>query len=35
MTTIIQTGDKVLRKTAQEIPLAEIKTAKIKDILKK
>ena len=35
MTIIVQTGDKVLRKTAQEVSLAEIKTAKIKDVLKK
>lgn len=35
MTTIVQTGDKVLRETAKEIALAEIKTPKIKGILKK
>ena len=35
MTTIVQTGDKVLRETAEEISLAEIKTQKIKGILKK
>ena len=35
MTTIVQTGDKILRETAQEIVLTEIKTAKIKGILKK
>ena len=35
MTTIVQTGDKVLRETAKEIPLADIKTAKIKGILSK
>ena len=35
MTTIVQTGDKVLRETAQEIAWAEIKTPKIKEILKK
>ncbi len=33
MTTIVQTGDKVLRETAKEISLAEIKSAKIKNIL--
>ena len=33
MTTIVQTGDKVLRETAKEINLAEIKSAKIKKIL--
>ena len=33
MTTIVQTGDKVLRETAKEISLAEIKSAKIKKIL--
>ena len=33
MTTIVQTGDKVLRETAKEIGLAEIKSAKIKKIL--
>ena len=33
MTTIVQTGDKVLRETAKEIGLAEIKSAKIKNIL--
>ena len=33
MTTIVQTGDKVLRETAEEIGLAEIKSAKIKNIL--
>ena len=35
MTTIVQTGDKVLRETAKEISLAEIKSAKIRNILKK
>ena len=35
MTTIVQTGDKVLRETAREIALAEIRTPKIKEILKK
>jgi len=35
MTTIVQTGDKVLRETAKEIGLAEIKSAKIRNILKK
>lgn len=35
MTTIVQTGDKVLRGMAEEVALAEIKTPKIKDILKK
>ena len=35
MTNIVQTGDKVLRETAKEIALAEIKTPKIKEILKK
>lgn len=35
MTTIVQAGDKVLRETAEEITLAEIKTPKIKGILKK
>ena len=35
MTTIVQTGDKVLRETAEEISLAEIKSAKIRNILKK
>lgn len=35
MTTIVQTGDKVLREKAKEIALSEIKTPKIKDILKK
>ena len=35
MTTIVQTGDKVLRETAKEIALTEIKTPKIKEILKK
>ena len=35
MTTIVQTGDKVLRETAKEIALTEIKTPKIKGILKK
>ena len=35
MTTIVQTGDKVLRETAKEISLAEIKTPKIRSILKK
>lgn len=35
MTSIVQTGDRVLRETAQEIALAEIKTPKIKEILKK
>ena len=35
MTTIVQTGDKILRETAQEIVLTEIKTPKIKEILKK
>ena len=35
MTTIVQTGDNVLRETAKEIALAEIKTPKIKAILKK
>lgn len=35
MTIIIQTGDKVLREKAKEIALAEIKTPKIKGILKK
>jgi len=33
MTTIVQTGNKVLRETAKEINLAEIKSAKIKKIL--
>ena len=33
MTNIVQTGDKVLRETAKEISLAEIKSAKIKKIL--
>ena len=33
MTTIVQTSDKVLRETAKEIGLAEIKSAKIKKIL--
>ena len=33
MTTIVQTGDRVLRETAKEISLAEIKSAKIKNIL--
>jgi len=33
MTTIVQTGDKVLRETAKEISLADIKTPKIKKIL--
>ena len=33
MTTIVQTGDKVLRETAKEISLTEIKSAKIKNIL--
>lgn len=35
MTAIIQTGNEVLRKTAEEVPLTEIKTSKIKAILKK
>ena len=35
MTTIVQTGDNVLRETAKEIALTEIKTPKIKAILKK
>lgn len=35
MTTIVQTGDNVLREKAKEIALAEIKTPKIKEILKK
>ena len=35
MTTIVQMGDKVLRETAKEISLAEIKTPKIRSILKK
>ena len=35
MTTIVQTGDKVLRETTKEIALTEIKTPKIKEILKK
>ena len=35
MTTIVQTGDKVLRETAKEVPWADIKTAKIKGILSK
>lgn len=35
MTTIVQTGDKILRETAKEIALAEIKTPKIKKILEK
>ena len=35
MTNIIQTGDKILRETAKEIALTEIKTPKIKEILKK
>ena len=35
MATIVQTGDKVLRETAREIALAEIRTPKIKEILKK
>lgn len=35
MTTIIQTGDKILRETAKKIALTEIKTPKIKDVLKK
>ena len=35
MATIVQTGDKVLRETAKEIALTEIKTPKIKGILKK
>lgn len=35
MTKIIQTEDKILRETAKEIALAEIKTAKIKEVLKK
>ena len=35
MATIVQTGDKVLRETAREIALTEIKTPKIKEILKK
>src|SRR3989338_4574759 len=35
MTTIVQTGDKVLRETAKEIGLAEIKSAKITKIFKK
>ena len=35
MTTIVQTGDKVLRETAKEISLADIKSAKIKKILAK
>ena len=33
MTTVVQTGDKVLRETAKEISLTEIKSAKIKNIL--
>jgi len=33
MTTIVQAGDRVLRETAKEISLAEIKSAKIKKIL--
>ena len=33
MTTIVQAGDWVLRETAKEISLAEIKSAKIKKIL--
>ena len=33
MTTIVQTGNKVLREKAKEINLAEIKSAKIKKIL--
>src|SRR3989338_8528144 len=33
MTTIVQTGDKILRETAKEISLADIKTPKIKKIL--
>ena len=33
MTTIVQTGDKILRETAKEIGLTEIKSAKIKNIL--
>jgi len=33
MTTVVQTGDKVLRETAKEIGLTEIKSAKIKKIL--
>ena len=33
MTTIVQTGDKILRESAKEISLAEIKSAKIKKIL--
>lgn len=35
MTTIVQTGDKVLREKAKEVALSEIKTPKIKNILKK
>lgn len=35
MTTIVQTGDKILREKAKEIGLTEIKTPKIKSILKK
>ena len=35
MTTIVQMGDKVLRETAKEISLADIKSAKIKKILAK
>lgn len=35
MTIIVQTGDNVLRGTAEEVPLVGIKTPKIKAILKK
>lgn len=35
MTTIVQTGDRILREIAKEIALAEIETPKIKDILEK
>jgi len=35
MTTIVQTGDDVLRGMAEEVPLVSIKTPKIKAILKK
>lgn len=35
MTTIVQTGDKVLKEMTKEVALAEIKTPKIKDILEK
>src|SRR4030066_1602212 len=35
MTTIVQTGDDVLRGMAEEVPLVSIKTPKIKAMLKK